>query len=837
MCFRALIVLIFFLQLSNAVHSQRVIQLLHENWQFAQVDTEDYLPATVPGNVISDLYHNGVISNPLIGVNERKVQYITEQNWIYQLTFIPTNEILIKKQIFLCFEGLDTYADVFLNDICIAQSRNMFLPLKLDIKENLKNGKNQLKIVFYSPVVQSNTLWENYAVRLPDRASVMIRKAAYHFGWDWAPRLPTSGIWRPVYLEGSDEVTIDHLQIITREIIGDTAYMECIVTLHSTESVFVDLLLSTPIPNYLDDRPSILLEPGHTAIRVPYIVPHAKLWWPNGMGEPFLYEMNCSVYSPGGQMYDYEITDYGIRTIELVEENDSFGNSFYFSVNGTPLFIKGANYIPAEYFAEQTTNEKYEKLIIQAANDNMNMLRVWGGGIYEDDVFYNLCDRYGLLVWQDFMFACAMYPYDSAFVESVKNEVQSNIIRLRNHPSIALWCGNNEISEGWFNWGWQNQFKLTPEDSASIYRGYLNLFEVVIPEIVETFDGSRFYWASSPSTGWGREEAYNHGDVHYWGVWWGMRPFESFNSYTGRFVSEYGFQGLPAMQTLIDMGVDPSNGLNDSVLASHQKHPKGFETIESYMKLYSHVPKNIEEYVHMSQFIQCQGMTTAIEAHRRAMPRCMGSLYWQFNDCWPVVSWSGIDYYGRRKAMQFHLKELFNPLMISIIENDSILQIWGISDIEVFDFAILQITAMDFSGNIFYEEMKRVKIDAGFSEVIAEIDGNVFDKRRSECLIRASISGQNGELASKIFYPTDLKNQELQDCEILTKCVVTDQDITITITAPCVCRFVELSYNGNTDLFEENYFDIVPREKKEVHVVNIRAEEFDCQKLKIRKLQ
>jgi len=817
--------------------AQRVRQSLNDSWKFAEQGSNEFLPAVVPGNIYYDLLSNDIIKHPLMGTNEKELEWVSKKDWIYTSTFVPSSSISEKAHIFLCLDGIDTKADIYLNNELIFNSENMFVPIRVDIKPKLKQEQNVLRIHFHSPLNYTDSLWENYPIKLPDHPRVMMRKAAYQFGWDWGPQLPGCGIIKDVYLEGCDVTTIENLHFKANEVCSNNANITYILTINSSEQTDIKLFLSVPNDTLPLVITKVTVKPGLSTFEFDLNIKNPKLWWPNGMGEHNLYFTECRIFDDHGNIIDKKRESWGIRTVELITEPEGIGETFYFRINGKPVFIKGSNYIPMDFFTEQTTPEQKENLIKQAAESNINMLRIWGGGIYEDDFFYELCDLHGIMVWQDFMFANGMYPWDSLFVESVTNEVVSNVIRLRNHPSIAIWCGNNEISEGWHNWGWQKQFKINPEDSATIWTGYKEIFEGLIPQITDLHDGSRPYWPSSPQTGWGRDEAYQKGDVHYWGVWWGMKPFELYQEKTGRFVSEYGFQALPQMKTLVDAGVNPENRLQDEVLRSHQKHPTGFETINEYMNLYGHVPETLEDYILMSQYIQYLGLKIAIEAHRRAMPYCMGTMYWQLNDCWPVVSWAGIDYYGRKKAIQFHLKDLYANVMLSMAEQNGKLQIWGLTETKLNKKTKLHVKIGGFEGNILNKVSKNVDFQAGKGSILLELDISDLVKNQNSTYIKAELTNKKDVIASSIYYPASLKDQKLDDCEIHTTHSLESNKVILSLSSPCLCRFVEVSYDGNTDVFDKNYFDIIPGEITKITLDISEIDRFDLEKITLRKLR
>ncbi len=362
--------------------------------------------------------------------------------------------------------------------------------------------------------------------------------------------------------------------------------------------------------------------------------------------------------------------------VQLVDTPDVNGRVFNFIKDGQPIYIKGANWIPCESFLPRAKKlGLYKKLLQQVKEANINLLRVWGGGVYEDDEFYDLCDEYGIMVWQDFMFAGAMYPIDKAFYDNVEEEVREQVIRLRVHPCIVLWCGNNEIEEGWNNWGWQKQFGLSTNDSSRIWRGYERIFHSLIPDIIKELDPSRPYWPSSPSLGWGRANAYKQGDVHYWGVWWGKEPVENYRNRVGRFNSEYGMQAFPSMATIRQFAKDNELDTSSMVMKAHQKHGTGYENIKTYIDNKFPSPRNFNDLVYISQLMQADAIKTAIEAHRSAMPYNMGTIFWQWNDCWPVVSWSAVDYYGRKKALFYQVKRSYADDFIGLSVSGDSMQI------------------------------------------------------------------------------------------------------------------------------------------------------------------
>jgi len=667
------ILIIYVLLLSSNLAYTQVMKVKFDNWSFRNNKDTKYLPATVPGTVHTDLLANGVIEDPFYRNNEKKVQWVEKEDWVYRTEFRIEN---IEEKKDLVFEGLDTYANVFINGRKVLNANNMFVAYRIkDFNKYLKNGNNILEIFFRSPIAVEDSLAKIFykqtgIKKLPETGRIFTRKAAYHYGWDWSPRFVTCGIWRDVYMEVYEDVKIKDVYVKQRINEDYTkAILDFNVELNTadTEGFEIEILSK-------EDK-SINKFPGKDNISI--TVDNPKLWWSNGAGEPYLYKYEV-VLKKGEKVFDRKPVNIGIRKIELVQEQDSVGKSFYFKLNGVPVFMKGANYIPADNFLPSVTKEKYKELIKVAKEANMNMLRVWGGGVYEDDEFYEQCDENGILVWQDFMFACAMYPWGKDFLSKVTEEAEYNTKRLRNHPSIVLWCGNNEIDEGWKNWGWQNNYSEEKKDL--IWTGYQKIFQELLPELVSKNTNGVPYVSTSPQIGWGHKESMTQGDSHYWGVWWGLEPFVTLEKKVPRFMSEYGFQSFPDTSTINQFTEEKDRYLFSDVLKVHQKHPTGFENITKYLEMYKLSTNDYNEYINNSQKLQILCLKTAIEAQRRAMPRCMGTLLWQFNDCNPVISSSVLDYYGTPKSSLDAVKALYADILISPVEENGMIKIYIVND-------------------------------------------------------------------------------------------------------------------------------------------------------------
>ncbi len=678
---------------STNVYNQEVMRKsLTDHWEFRLSDTgsqaqktrklkDRWFPATVPGVIHTDLLSNKLIDDPFWETNEIKLQWIELENWDYKTTFNITEEELRYQKIEIVFEGLDTYAEVFINGKSVLSSSNMFRIWKKDVKEFLKAGDNQMTVKFTSPILQNQQKVKDYPVKLPsgnETVEVQVgnftRKAAYHFGWDWGPRFVGCGIWRPVYLEFWNEAKIGDVFCRTTELTDKKANVRIQLEIESksTTTEYYDIGVNQNTASYL-------LKPGMNIIEIDYPVSNPRLWWPNGLGEPHLYNLEIEVLKDK-KLIDSHLSHHGIRKIKLINQPDDSGTSYYFEVNGHPVFMKGANYIPQDIFLPDVTPDRYEKLIHDAKSANMNMLRVWGGGIYENDLFYDLCDQNGILIWQDFMFAGSMYPHLEDFKANVKAEVIDNVKRLRSHPCIALWCGNNEIEVAWGNWGWQKTFGYSESDSLMVWNNYVSIFREMIPEQIKNLDPDRQYVSTSPLSNWGKEENFNHSSMHYWGVWHGKEPFENFKTNVGRFMAEYGFQSFPAMTTIRKFAAENSFSLDSPTMVNRQKSYIGNGMIKTYTERWYGETKTFEEFVRLSQQVQAEGIKMAIKAHRMNKPHCMGSLFWQFNDCWPGPSWSSIDYYGTYKPLMEVATKFYQPVVGIMDVSDDVFEVIVVSD-------------------------------------------------------------------------------------------------------------------------------------------------------------
>lgn len=670
-------------------------QSIDQNWVLHQ-SANKTIPATIPGCVYADLYDAHVIPDPFIASNEFEVNWVSKQDWSWSTSFVVSQRMWQRESIDLVFRGLDTYAEVFLNGAKILTADNQFREWRVDVKSVLLKSANRLEVRIKSPFRVQDSLQQIYGLDLPEDHRVLTRKGQWQYAWDWAPALPSMGIWKPVELHGYDAARLSGVIFVQKFENNELSELHARFTINTKKRTTLELEVRHP--DIHPARITVTADSGEHEFEVPVeFSKPVKYWMPVGYGDQPMYEFFCSMTGPGDVLVAEKRLMTGIRKVELVREPDHYGSSFLFKINGLPIFAKGANWVPADHFPSRVTHQTYRRLIEEARFAGMNMLRVWGGGIYEDDAFYQLCDSAGILVWQDFMFACGMYPGSPSFLSNVAREVQEQLLRLGNHPAIILWCGNNEVSEGWHRWGWSTRFNAT--DSARVWHSYLALFEELLPGLVAHHTPGLPYWPSSPSLGRGDHRHLYSGDAHYWGVWHDAEPFDMFRRKVPRFMSEYGFQSYPHPSSLQRFIPDTSMYTGSVAMKTHQKHARGDQLITQYMNDWFPEPKDFEQYALMSQWLQAEGVVTGIMAHREAKPWCMGTLYWQFNDCWPAVSWSSVDYYGMRKALHYRVKEAYAPTIAVVNIQSNGFEMVLINDDPTIDAVRLELVVMDHAGN------------------------------------------------------------------------------------------------------------------------------------------
>ncbi|MFR4245908.1 MAG: beta-mannosidase [Phocaeicola coprophilus] len=818
--------------------AQSQTYVLDKGWEFSQAGSNEWMSARVPGTVHQDLLDHGRLPDPFYGMNEQKVQWVEKEDWLYRTVFTVTADQLKSDAAWLTFEGLDTYADVYLNGSLLLKADNMFVGHKLAVKDVLREGENRLMIRFRSPVEETAPQWDTDGFNYPadndhseKRMSVYTRKAPYSYGWDWGIRLATSGIWRPVKLTFCNGAAIDDFFVRQQEVTEQVAKVDNQLEINNVTSTPKEAQVKV-VYAYGEQADTltrtVVLQPGKNSLSMPAWIEKPHLWMPNGWGDPALYTFTATVSVDGKEVASREEA-IGLRSIRVVMEDDKDGKSFYFEVNGKPMFAKGSNYIPGDALLPNMTGERYARLFEDIRAANMNMVRVWGGGIYEDDRFYEEADRNGILVWQDFIFACTTYPHDPTFLKRVSEEAVYNMRRLRNHASLAMWCGNNEIYEGMRYWGWKD--KYSPVVWKEMTEGYDVLFRQLLPELVEANDPGRFYMHGSPyEANWGRPESWKIADSHNWGTWYGQKPFESLDTEIPRFMSEYGFQAFPEMKTIRMFASPEDYELESPVMNAHQKASIGNFLIKKTMALYYKVPEKFEDLIYAGLILQGQGMRHGIEAHRRHRPYCMGSLPWQLNDSWPVVSWSSIDYYGNWKAMHYQIRRAFAPVLVDAIKEGNNLSYYIMSDRLTDEELTLNLELMDFNGKVYRKQKVDGLLPANTSKLFYQepVEQALAGRDSATTFMHMVVKSKKGEvLSDEIYYFAHPKDQLLPKTPLQWQVKQKKGYCEVTVKADKLARdiFIEVPVQGVR--FSDNFFDLLPGQKKKVIITSPDGKSLD----------
>jgi beta-mannosidase len=689
-------------------------------WTVTKAGENREIPATVPGDVYGDLLNAGEIPDPFYRDNELGLQWIGETDWIYRRTFEVDTELLNSNKVCLQCDGLDLFATITINGTTVASTDNMFRSYEWDVKELLKAGENLLEVELKSvmPYITEKDSNRPLPCWLQGAAKhSWTRKMACNFGWDWGIQATTSGIWRSIRLVGFGTARIDDVKITQNHIDG-AVELVCDIVADLYDMTVPVVAVEARLGEETVATASCSLNEGKCSLTLN--IDNPQLWWPNNLGDQPLYDINIAMLSDEGEMLDASSKRIGLRTLALDRHADQWGESFQFVVNGVPFFSKGANWIPVDGIMARRTPDVYRRLLEDAAEVNMNMLRVWGGGIYEDDVFYEICDELGLCVWQDFMFACSTYPtFDDDYMENVKAEAIDNVSRIRHHACLALWCGNNELEQGLVGEEWTERTMSWPD--------YSKLFDKMLPELVSELDPHTPYWPGSPHTPHGDRHDHRDptcGDAHLWDVWFGQKPFEWYRTCEHRFNSEFGFQAFPEPKTTYSYTEPEDRNITSWVMEHHQRSGIGNTTIMQYMLSWFKLPVGFENTIWTSQILQGNAIKYACEHWRRSMPRGMGTLYWQINDNWPVASWSSIDYFGRWKALHYMAKKFFAPLLVSGIEDEEkcTVDIHVTSDLLEAAEGVLNWTVTDMDGKEIVSGSKAMSIAASRNTLVQTLD-------------------------------------------------------------------------------------------------------------------
>ena len=822
----------------SGVAAQATSRALEAKWEFRAIsktdraELQDWHPAHVPGVVQTDLFKDGLIPDPFYQDNDTRLQWIGLTDWEYRTTFQVDAATLAHDHVDLVFEGLDTYADVYVNDQVALHGDNMFRRWRVSVKSLLKTGPNTLRIVFHSPiesmipkvkalpyilpsVTTNNTGNEENVATAP-----YTRKAGYQYGWDWGPRYVTEGIWQPIRVETWDALRIENFHVQQETITKTDAAVNAEFNIEAGRSTPASLevtygpLAGTAFPAV---RQSVQLVPGLNRISVPIHIANPKLWYPNGYGTQDRYQFSAVVRT-GKDIAANAALKTGLRSIELRREVTKTGKSFAFIVNGIPVFAKGADVIPFDSFPNRVTPEIHRQILESARDAHMNMVREWGGGYYESDDFYDICDELGILVWQEFMFGGDMVPGGADFQNSVKQEAIEQVTRLRDHPSIVLWCGNNEIETGWVHWGDRQIFKesVSATDREKVWTDYVVLFHGILSGVVAQYAAPVPYWGSSPSANFENPpDSQTDGDMHYWQVWHALAPIEMYTQQFPRFMSEYGFQSFPEMRTIRTFAKPEDMDIRSATMQDHQKNHGGNERILSYMLRWYPEPKDFESFVYLSQVLQAEAIKVGAEHLRRQMPNTMGSLYWQLNDCWPVASWASIDYYGRWKALQYYSKRFYDDVIVSPFRHDGKVDVYVVSDKLQPLNGTIHTRLLDFSGKVLSEKTQDVQIPAQSSAIYFTVDQKELlahaDPTKSFLVFDLTVGGQ--QVSRNLIFFDTMHNLDLpKPVKIETSLDKSNGGYAVTLRSPALARSVFVSFGDLDVKTEDNYFDLLPGE-------------------------
>ena len=812
---------------AQAKPAQNAVLALDHGWQFRQVTSAPqepeagWLPATVPGDVHLDLLANKKIDDPFFRGNEPKLQWIENESWEYRLRFDVTPSMLARSNVDMVFDGLDAAAQVYVNGTQVLAADNMFRIWRVSVKGYLHTGKNLLRVVFPSPIkaAQEVAARDPWQPKTKTDFKTYIRKAAYEYGWDWGPRFVTSGIWRPVQLEAWDKVRIADFAIRQRDVSSEVAHADAEVEVESASAGSARVSVQ-----YTDNgKPVTLstvanLHAGRNIIDLPVEIRQPKLWYPAGYGDQPLYEFTAQVGAVG-QPAETRKVKAGLRSIVLHRQLDKWGRSFELIVNGIPVFAKGADVIPFDSFPNRVTTADYRRILESARDANMNMIRHWGGGYYETDEFYAICDELGIMVWQDFMFGNDWQPGTYDFKLNIEAEADDQVRRLRNHPSIVVWCGNNETESAL---GWNGRQSLPADVRYQMWQDYLTEFSGILPRVVARLDSETPYWPSSPSADYeALSDHYQSGDAHIWDVWHGRVPFSTYETHHARFVTEYGFQSFPEMKTIEAFTLpEDRTGIFTPVMLGHQKNDEGNSIIHDYLLNDYSEPKDFASFLYVSQVLQAEGIKIGAEHFRRSRPETMGSIFWQLNDCWPVASWSSIDYYGRWKALQYYARRFYAPILVSPHVEDGSLKVYIVSDKTKAAPATLRVRLMDFGGKVLLEDSHAVDVTPLDSKVYLDwplkklSDAGAADTSR--VFIVADLTANGAQISRNLVYLAPTKEIHLKPAALKVETTGGNGSYKVRITSPVLARSVYLSFGDLDVKLSDNYFNLLPGETAEI---------------------
>ena len=779
-------------------------------WDLKQLGQENIISANVPGDNYSALLTAGQIPDPYFRKNETDVQWVGKKDWEYSREFDVSEELLELHSVFLNITMLDTFAVVSVNGQKVCRGDNMFKRYRVEVKKYLKPGKNQISILFKSAEKEALKEAKNQPLKIPYTTNNdvphcnLIRKVQCHPGWDWGICLMVSGIYDEIYLQGIASARIEHIyteQKHSKNKCSVTAVAELYVESAGVIETVFDF-------NGEKQKISKNLKAGLNLVKAKFDLANPKLWWPAGSGNQFLYELK--VKTPD----DILSRKIGLRTMEVIREKDVHGTSMKFRVNGVDIFCKGASWIPVDAMPERQTREVYEDLLESAKLANMNMLRVWGGGQYEKEDFYELCDEKGLMVWQDMMFACSLYPATDSFIENVLGELEYQLKRLRSHSCIAIWCGDNEVI-GALEWY---------AESNKNPKTYLLNYDRLNRELgkaVEKYSPEHVFWPSSPCGGPGTQfndgwHDDSQGDMHYWEVWFGEKSFDGYYDVKPRFCSEFGFQSFSSKKIINSFAIEEDYNIFSPVMDFHQRCDRGNINIINMIGKYFRMPNSFDDFLYISQLQHGLAIKTAVEYWRSLKPVCMGSLYWQLNDNWPLASWSSIEYGGDWKQLHYQAKRFFAPAITLPLQKDGKFELWSVNDRQhdldfkikaiIYDLDGKKLDNMDFSATVKAGSSKKLK------EI--KIENLKFDLENAFMLIETTAKGQSEALThfnTHFFAP--YKSCELRKSKVKYSVIEDKNGLAVELLTDKPAFFVNLEASGINGIFDDNCVTLVPGKK------------------------
>lgn len=772
----------------------------------------------IPGTVLSGLLAAGKIKDPFYRTNEDATRALFWKDYVFTRTFDVDEELLAQQHIVLVCEGLDTLAEISINGTFLAKTDNMHRTWKFQTKKLLHPGKNEIQIVFRSvlrfiedyPYEAHKKI--NYIPCGSMKGNQLLRKAHSMFGWDWGPQTIDAGIFRDIYLQGYSHARIEDIRIHQQH--AKNVSVQTSITL--SESV-PGQKLCVELSEDGADKPlqtKLCKTNADGVAAVDFVIENPKLWWPNDYGDQPLYIVRTTLLDEDGTSLESITRRIGLRTLTISQEKDEWGNEFAFCVNGVKIFTRGGNYIPDDCLYTRITEKKLDYILESCRRAHFNCVRVWGGGYYPSDAFYDLCDEKGLIVWQDLMYACNVYDVTDAFAENCRQETYDNVRRLRHHASLGLWCGNNEIESAWDHWG--DFQKETPYLRAD----YIRLFEEVLPKAVQEADGETFYWHSSPSSGgcFDNPDDANRGDTHYWDVWHGQKPFTDYRKYFFRFCSEFGFQSFPCAETVNSFTLEDDRNIFSRVMESHQKNDAANGKMLYYLSENLRYPKDLTHLLYASQVLQGMAIKYGVDHWRRNRGRCMGTLYWQINDDWPAPSWSSIDYFGRWKALHYMAQKFYAPHAVSMTLEDHRCHVYFSNEsFETTEYS-LTLSIRDLSGNVL-ETYETKGNSPAFSAIeTAVVDICSWEDQKDDVFLEAVIHTKDQKVLKDVETLVPYKYLNLKNPVISTEAEETNDAFILHISSDCFAPFVALDFDDADVIFSDNFFHLTDKTVQDIIV-------------------